>query len=145
MPYGVYALTSSSEPGMAVAADPNPWLATSGQTARPANHWSGTLPCFLTGTDRDSIKKGNAQTHQEDGQNVLFMDGHSVFEKNSRCGVDDDNIYTKWIGTGAAAGDKQNGIYPVVVLGMQPAGRTDSWLVTDNVGGTTTTTTATAR
>jgi hypothetical protein len=69
------------------------------------------------------------------------MDGHSVFEKSPRCGVDDDNIYTKWIGTGTAAGDKTNGIYPVVVLGMQPADRSDSWLVTDNVGAAITTTT----
>jgi prepilin-type N-terminal cleavage/methylation domain-containing protein len=140
MPYGVYALTSSSEPGMAVAADPNPWLATSGQTARPPTDW----PLFANATEtRETIKRGNAQTHQEDGQNVLFMDGHSVFEKSSRCGVNDDNIYTKWIGTGTAALDKRNGIYPVAVAGVQPADRTDSWLVTDNVGAATTTTTTT--
>jgi prepilin-type N-terminal cleavage/methylation domain-containing protein len=134
-PYGVFALTSSSEPGMAVAADPNPWQATTGATARPLTDWN----IFKAGTDREAIKKGNAQTHQEDGQNVLFMDGHSVFEKSPRCGVDDDNIYTKWIGTGTAAGDKTNGIYPVVPV--DPANRNDSFLVTDGaVSGTTTTT-----
>jgi len=130
-PYGVYALTSSSEPGMAVAADPNPWQATAGMTARPAAHWSGTLPCFSTGTDRESIKKGNAQTHQEDGQNVLFMDGHSVFEKSSRCGVDDDNIYTR--GVAGTPPNKRNGAYPVTLV--DPLDRTDSFLVTD--GGVT--------
>ena len=135
-PYGVFALTSSSEPGMAVAADPNPWQATAGTTARPAADWTK----FSTGTDRESIKKGNAQTHQEDGQNVLFMDGHSRFEKSSRCGVDDDNIYTKWAGTGATA-DKRNGTYPVVLnSSATPADRTDSWLVTDGGGSPTTTT-----
>jgi prepilin-type N-terminal cleavage/methylation domain-containing protein len=142
MPYGVYALTSSSEPGMAVAADPNPWLATAGSTARPATDWPLFSPAIET---RETIKRGNAQTHQEDGQNVLFMDGHSVFEKSSRCGVNDDNIYTKWIGTGTGAMDKRNGIYPVVVVGMQPADRTDSFLVTDNVGGAATTTTTATR
>jgi prepilin-type N-terminal cleavage/methylation domain-containing protein/prepilin-type processing-associated H-X9-DG protein len=140
-PYGVFALTSSSEPGMAVASDPNPWQGTPGQAARPATHWSGALPCFLTGTDRESIKKGNAQTHQEDGQNVLFMDGHSSFEKSPSCGVDDDNIYTRWVGTGTAVGAKTKGVYPVV-LG-DPAGRTDSFLVTDGAAGGTTTTTTT--
>ncbi len=30
IPYGSYALTASDEPGMAVAADRNPWLASSG-------------------------------------------------------------------------------------------------------------------
>ena len=142
MPYGVYALTSSSEPGMAVAADPNPWLATTGTTARPATDWN--IFKVITGATRESIKKGNAQTHQEDGQNVLFMDGHSVFEKSSRCGVDDDNIFTRWVGAGATA-DKQNGTYAVVVVGVQPADRNDSFLVTDNVGGGGTTTTTTAR
>jgi len=28
MPFGLYALTTSSEPGMAVAADRNPWIET---------------------------------------------------------------------------------------------------------------------
>jgi prepilin-type N-terminal cleavage/methylation domain-containing protein len=142
-PYGVFALTSSSEPGMAVAADPNPWQATAGTTARPAIDWSGATICFSTGTDRESIKKGNSQTHQEDGQNVLFMDGHSVFEKSSRCGVDDDNIFTRWVGAGATA-NKRNGTFPVVVNATAvPADRTDSWLVTDGGGSPTTTTTTT--
>jgi prepilin-type N-terminal cleavage/methylation domain-containing protein len=135
MPYGVFALTALSDPGMAVAADPNPWQATAGTTARPAADWTS----FASGTDREAIKNGNAQTHQEDGQNVLFMDGHSVFEKSSRCGLDDDNIYTRWVGMGPTA-NKRNGIYPVVV-GVQPADRTDSFLVTDGGGGPTTTTT----
>jgi prepilin-type N-terminal cleavage/methylation domain-containing protein/prepilin-type processing-associated H-X9-DG protein len=125
-PYGVYALTSSSEPGMAVAADANPWQATPGTTARPATDWPLFTPVVET---RETIKKGNSQAHQEDGQNVLFMDGHAIFEKSSRCGVDDDNIFTKWIGTGTAAGDKRNGIYPIALV--DPAGRTDSFLVTD--------------
>jgi len=126
IPYGVYALTASSEPGMAVAADPNPWQATAGMAARPATDWPLFTPAVET---RETIKKGNSQAHQEDGQNVLFMDGHAIFEKSSRCGVDDDNIFTKWIGTGTAAGDKRNGIYPIALV--DPAGRTDSFLVTD--------------
>ncbi len=134
-PYGVYALTSSSEPGMAVASDPNPWQATPGTTARPAADWTS----FSTGTDREAIKNGNSQTHQEDGQNVLFMDGHSSFEKSSRSGVDDDNLFTRWVGTGPTA-NKKNGTYPIALV--DPADRTDSFLVTDGgAGGGTTTTT----
>jgi len=133
-PYGVFALTTSSEPGMPIAADPNPWQATAGTTARPAPDWMK----FSTGTDRESIKKGNAQTHQEDGQNVLFMDGHSRFEKSSRCGVDDDNIYTRW-STATPPANKTNGTYPVSKV--DAADRTDSFLVTDGGGSPTTTTT----
>jgi prepilin-type N-terminal cleavage/methylation domain-containing protein/prepilin-type processing-associated H-X9-DG protein len=133
-PYGVFALTTSSEPGMAIAADPNPWQATASTTPRPAPDWMK----FSTGADRESIKKGNAQTHQEDGQNVLFMDGHSRFEKSSRCGVDDDNIYTRW-STATPPANKTNGTYPVSMV--DAADRTDSFLVTDGGGGVTTTTT----
>jgi hypothetical protein len=39
-------------------------------------------------------QKGNAGTHQREGQNVLFMDSHVYFENQSFCGVDEDNIYT---------------------------------------------------
>ena len=35
MPFGLYALTTSSEPGMAVAADRNPWMDSPGALAKP--------------------------------------------------------------------------------------------------------------
>jgi prepilin-type N-terminal cleavage/methylation domain-containing protein len=125
-PYGVNTLSSSSGPGMAIAGDPNPWQTIPGITARPSSDWN----IFRDGTDKDSINKGNSQTHQEDGQNVLFMDGHTNFEKSSRCGVDDDNIYTKWAGSRATA-DRKNGIYPV--LTADPADKSDSLLLVDGL------------
>ena len=131
-PYGTYGLTTSSEPGMAVAGDPNPWQ-DSGNGSTPAKdgtYWTR----FTAGTDRESVKAGNAQTHQEDGQNVLFMDGHTICEKTSRCGVDDDNVFTRWDGA-----NKANGKFPVA-LGENPADRTDTVLLTDggasSTGGT---------
>ena len=126
-PYGAFALTTSSEPGMAVAGDPNPWQASNGATARPATDWTA----FINGTDREAVKAGNAQTHQDDGQNVLFMDGHTSCEKTSRAGPDDDNIYTAWAGV-----NKVNGTFPVA-LGQQPQDRTDNVLLTDGGASTT--------
>ena len=90
-PFGLYALTTASEPGLAVAADRNPWIASpagDGKAARFAQ--------FIPTGGRDIIKIGNAIQHQEDGQNVLFLDNHVAFEKNSFCGINDDNIYTTW-------------------------------------------------
>ena len=124
-PYSAFSLTASSEPGMALAADPNPWLKTPGFDARPPSDFAA----FRVGADREAIKKGNAQTHQGDGQNVLFMDGHTSFEKTSRCGVDDDNVFTVWVGTGPTA-DKRNGLHPVLP-GVKPVDRTDSILLVD--------------
>ena len=125
-PFGKFALTSSSDPGMAVASDPNPWLNSCETPAR--TDWAGFLPAG----DRESIKLGNALTHQEDGQNVLYVDGHTSFEKASFCAVDDDNVFTAW----AAGPEKRKGA-PGPVPGTEPVARNDSLLLTDGdaVGG----------
>lgn len=120
IPYGPYSLTSSSDPGLAVAADRNPWLDTHAQRARPVTDWTRFDP---NGT-RESTKLGNAITHQNDGQNVLFIDGHTSFEKQSFCGLNDDNIYTVQNGT-----DVKKGALPT--LTSQPANKSDSLLVHD--------------
>ncbi|MBL7153064.1 MAG: type II secretion system protein [Phycisphaerae bacterium] len=123
--YGPYALTSSNLPGMAVAADRNPWLAAPGHPARPTTDFQAFDP---NGT-RESIKRANAVQHQEDGQNVLYVDGHASFEKQSFCGVKDDNIYTR-----QNAADVKKGTLPT--LTSQPASRKDSLLLNDPPTGT---------
>ena len=117
MPYGPYALTTSSEPNMAVAADRNPWQDSPSTKARDFH-------AYNPDGDREAIKAGNCISHQGDGQNVLFMDSHVSFQKYSFCAVNDDNIYTYWDGL-----DIRRGAFPV--LGSQPADRLDSMLVND--------------
>ncbi|MFH1718058.1 MAG: type II secretion system protein [Planctomycetota bacterium] len=123
MPFGLYALTTSSEPGMAIAADRNPFVGTPAAEAKQ-------LGMFNPDGGREAVKAGNAITHQEDGQNVLFLDGHVSFEKVSFCGINDDNIYTFWDG-----GDIRRGGVPV--LTSEPQARTDSMVVHDAEGGPT--------
>jgi len=122
IPYGPYPLsTSTSEPGMAVAADRNPWL-------DPFTDTTGFKWDDHTKTGgRENIKryqKGNCGPHKREGQNVLFMDNHVSFEKHSFCGINDDNIYTYWDGP-----DIRQGAPPVI--GSQPADKLDSLLVND--------------
>jgi prepilin-type processing-associated H-X9-DG protein len=117
IPYGPYPLTASSDPAMAVAADRNPWLPSPG--AKPRN-----FKAFDPNGPREAIKAGNTIFHKEDGQNVLFLDGHAVFEKSSACGLNNDNIYTSWSGS-----DIKKGTPPT--LKSQPADPTDSLLVHD--------------
>jgi hypothetical protein len=126
MPFGFYALTTSSEPGMAVAADRNPWMSS---PAAAAKQYPG--PFHPDGLDEHK-KYANAIAHEEEGQNVLFLDTHVGFEERSFCGINDDNIYTYWDG-----GDIRVGAPPV--LGSMPADRMDSLLVHDPVtpGSTT--------
>lgn len=119
-PYGEYALTSSSDPGMAVAADRNPWLDIPGRKARSAKDWSR----FDPDGGREVVKFGNAVTHRDDGQNVLFIDGHTTFEKLTFCGVNEDNIYTT-----QADGDIRKGVR--ATISSRPANKTDSLLLHD--------------
>ncbi|MBN2272515.1 MAG: prepilin-type N-terminal cleavage/methylation domain-containing protein [Sedimentisphaerales bacterium] len=122
-PFGGFELTSSSNPGMAIAGDPNPWLNSPGFNAR------GTAPDwneFDPRGDKAKIRLGNAWPHQEEGQNVVYVDGHVAFEKSSACGVDGDNIFTKW---GSAPEQKQKGVRPNP--GDATEDRADSLLLTD--------------
>ena len=121
-PFGLYALTTASEPGLAVAADRNPW------TKSPAGDAKSFPGLFSPTGGREAVKTGNAIQHQEDGQNVLFLDNHVSFEKQSFCGINDDNIYTFWDG-----GDIRVGAPPT--LTSEPKDRADSLVVHDVEGG----------
>ena len=101
----VFALsTASSEPGMAVAADRNPFL----DPPTPTNgfHAGDYAKDAVTGLRMYQL--GNSGPHQREGQNVLFMDNHVAFEKQSSCGVNEDNIYTS-----DTTGVRQQGQEPV--------------------------------
>ena len=83
------AVTGASEPGLAVVADRNP-----------------------------APDVGNSHAHQDDGQEVAFVDSHVKFHKTPNCGISDDNIYT--------AADTPD-VAPVV--GAVPLDRLDSLVV----------------
>jgi hypothetical protein len=139
MPFGLYALSTSSEPGMAVAADRNPWQDS---PAAAAKQFPGM---YNPDGGREAVKYGNAIAHEQEGQNVLFLDCHVGFEERSFCGINDDNIYTYWDG-----GDIRIGAPPIVVsgpigrsgrisFGSEPSDRLDSLLVHDPVSTSSTT------
>ncbi|MCK4294999.1 MAG: hypothetical protein KAY65_17505, partial [Planctomycetes bacterium] len=91
-PFGLYALTTSSEPGMPVAADRNPWISSPAAAAKNFSGFKPDLPGM--GGTTEQAKHGNSVSHQEDGQQVLFMDIHVEFTKRAYCAIEDDNIYT---------------------------------------------------
>lgn len=118
MPFGLYYLRTSDEPGMPVAADRNPWIGSPVAVAKDFFR-------FNPYGDRESLKVANAITHNKQGQNVVFLDGHVSFEDNPLCGIGDDNIYTFWDG-----GDIRRGSLPS--LGSNAQDRIDSLLVNDS-------------
>ena len=128
MPYGLYSLTTSSEPGMAVAADRNPFI--NSPAAEAADKIADFQARFNPTGGKEFINIGNAIQHQGDGQNVLFMDSHVEFAKRPFCGINDDNIYTFWEGVDVRRGS------PILSTSSVPKGRTDSLLVHDFAVGT---------
>jgi hypothetical protein len=128
MIYGPHKLTTNSEPGMAIAADRNPWMDSPFAKARDFSVFTPDIAPF-NGTTEQALS-GNAIAHKGDGQNVLFVDSHVGFEKRTYCGVDDDNIYTSWDGE-----DKTRG--KPAQFGSVPAGAEDSLLVNDPASAAT--------
>jgi len=129
MLYGPYALTTSSDPGMAVAADRTPWIDSPAAKAKDFSLFKPAVPPW-NGTVKRA-RYGNAITHQEDGQSVLFMDVHVEFAKRAYCAIDDDNVYTH-LPDGSE--DPQMGKPPVPFI-SQPGHKKDSFLVHDPPAG----------
>jgi prepilin-type N-terminal cleavage/methylation domain-containing protein len=126
LPFGQYALTTSSEPGLAVAADRNPWIASPAAEAADFSLFRPDVSPY-NGTSEQALA-GNAISHQGDGQNVLFLDSHVEFAKRAFCSLEDDNIYTK--STQLTKGDAY-GDMPVYSANYMPKNRKDSLLVHD--------------
>ncbi len=118
------ALTTLSEPGMAVAADWNPWM------PRVRESIGGDWNKFDPAGTPEAQKEGNTVPHQKDGQNVLFLDSHVCFEKRAYCGIEEDNIYTYWAGT-TPNWEKRKGLVRTAI-GFRPQDRTDSFLINDS-------------
>jgi hypothetical protein len=123
-PFGTYALTTSSEPGFAVAADRNPWIESPAAAARVLSYFTPDISPY-SGTS-EKARQGNCNAHQLDGQNVLFLDSHVTFEKRAYCSVEDDNIYT--VSGRTATGDSLGSI---PTLTSVPLNRKDCLAVHD--------------
>jgi len=78
-----YKLNSTVSAEFAVASDINP-----GTTGTNDN----VLAVTTTSSARD-MKQGNSNNHDEDGQNVLYGDGHAEFQQNPFCGTQRDMIF----------------------------------------------------
>ncbi len=54
-----------------------------------------TWTSITTGVTRSTVILGNSKNHDQDGQNVLYADGHAEFQQTSLCGANNDCIYTR--------------------------------------------------
>jgi prepilin-type processing-associated H-X9-DG protein len=74
-----------------------------------------------------AAEAANAVTNQNDGQNVLFVDGHVTFETRCHCGLKQDNTYT--LSPNSSEGSAF-GIHPPTTQ-FSPRNECDSVLVHD--------------
>jgi prepilin-type N-terminal cleavage/methylation domain-containing protein len=127
-PFSVYALSISSEPGLAVASERNPWIESPSGAPKTAAEFTQFMPDDnVYNGDSDDALLGNATTHQGDGQNVLYLDSHVDFAKRSFCSLEEDNIFTVSLSTNA--GDSKGS--PTIISASSPTCRKDSLLVHD--------------
>jgi hypothetical protein len=128
VPFGPYSLSRAHEPEMAVLADRNPWM-DSKRVSDPGSGWEVFKSGPSNAAEPNAKHLGNSDTHQRDGQNVLFMDSHVNFKTQPNCGVDIDNIYT--IATDKTEAGKNIGRMPTLYKAENPLNRRDSVLVQD--------------
>ncbi len=130
-PFSNYALTTTHEPTMAVAADRNPWMTDPDDRGTELGFGHFMPDEDGVGGTSEQARVGNTDAHQLEGQNVLFLDSHVGMEKRSYCGTEQDNIYTVAINNAVQntlpyyTGNVFNG------LTQKPSTRKDSYLVNE--------------
>jgi prepilin-type N-terminal cleavage/methylation domain-containing protein/prepilin-type processing-associated H-X9-DG protein len=96
----------------AVASDLNPGTSVPNSTTNVTNVQT-TAPSSL-------MRQANSANHQQDGQNVLYGDGHAEWMNNPYCGTQHDNIFT------GRNGLASNTLFPFVSGGTCKANSTSS-------------------
>ncbi len=81
---------------------------------------------ITTGVTRSTVITGNSKNHDQDGQNVLYADGHAEFQQTSLCGANNDCIYTRGAATNTTNGLSSAG--SPSATGNDPVTSTDSVL-----------------
>ena len=82
---GGFKLNTSISSEFAVASDINPGTTGNNDNVLNVQSTSST----------SQMKAGNSNNHDEDGQNVLYGDGHVEFQQNPFCGVARDMIFAR--------------------------------------------------
>ncbi|HEX8524234.1 MAG TPA: prepilin-type N-terminal cleavage/methylation domain-containing protein [Tepidisphaeraceae bacterium] len=108
-----WKLNNSISAEYAVASDINPGTVGNNDNVVAVN---------VTSSSKD-MKQANSNNHDEDGQNVLYGDGHVEWQQNPFVGANRDNIF---VAAADTAGKAQTG--PAALLGS-PYDANDSILV----------------
>ena len=116
-----FPLTLLSPSGMALMADRNP---IAGICPEPWPTWKGGEFCNPDSTAL-AEHKNNSLNHDQEGQNVVFVDGHVDWCETPKVGINGDNIWTWDDGTEWGSVGSKNGLTYSMT---SPSNDTDSLL-----------------
>lgn len=80
-----YRLTNHMRGDFPIASDLNPGIKTNPKV---------DVTAAVIGAPSRVIEQANSLNHEQDGQNVLYADGHVTFQSTPLCGIAQDNIFT---------------------------------------------------
>jgi len=117
-----YKMNNSMGPEFALMSDINPGKTITAQAGvtDPTN--------LKIGSSSQQMKAGNSANHDQDGQEVLFADGHVEFASQAFVGIDKDEIFT--VSDGVAPNPPTN--YTSSVIRGAPVSPNDSVLLPDD-------------
>ncbi len=115
-----WKLNTSLPPDYAVASDINPGTGVPNAATNVQN--------VATNAPASQMRTGNSANHGQDGQNVLYGDGHVDFQNNPYCGSQRDNIFTSRSSTSATNPFTSGGIVGIN-LATYPYDSADSILL----------------
>jgi type II secretory pathway pseudopilin PulG len=119
---GNWKLTTSLPADYAVASDINPGVSVPSTTINVCN--------VSTNAPASQMRLANSANHEQDGQQVLYGDGHVDWSNNPFCGTQRDNIYTGRIASTGAAQTTPFSTGGACIKGSSTSGQYDS---TDSV------------
>jgi prepilin-type N-terminal cleavage/methylation domain-containing protein/prepilin-type processing-associated H-X9-DG protein len=90
-----YHMAAGIDPTFAIASDMNPGTFSVGTNSN--------VLAVTSASSSQQMRVGNSLNHGQDGQNVLFADGHVEFDNSPFVGTGNDNIYTRGGANYAAA------------------------------------------
>jgi len=99
-----WKLNNSISAEYAVASDINPGVAGN----------NDDVTKVTTASSQKDMKQGNSNNHDEDGQNVLYGDGHVEWQQNPFVGINKDNIFTTTTAMNAAGAVTGMAVPPTV-------------------------------
>ncbi len=120
--YKTFITAFSSD--FATAADISPAGTGPGTQSAGGPGTDAALVACTVGVSRSVMVLGNSNNHNQDGQNVLYADGHAEFQQTCLCGNNNDNIYTAQdtsftTGKSAAGSDPKSATDSVLLIDSQ--------------------------